>query len=200
MAATTLKRKSPAPAPAPTANPAMPPIRGLNHWAYRCRDAEETRHFYEDILGLPLACVIKADHVPSTGEYCPYVHIFFEMADGSFVAFFDLGDDTATVPDPATPSWVNHLALQMASVADVEAAKRLSAVDLLLRSQRRAAGADGVQHDARGDAEEARGGARQAQGVDRPAALSARVRRPDSPTDRRRAGRSSPRDPAPCRS
>jgi catechol 2,3-dioxygenase-like lactoylglutathione lyase family enzyme len=116
-ATTTLKR------PAPAAKP-MPKIQGLNHWAYRCRDAEETRHFYEDILGLPLACVIKADNVPSTGEYCPYVHIFFEMADGSFVAFFDLGDDTATVPDPATPAWVNHLALQMASVEDVKAAKK----------------------------------------------------------------------------
>jgi catechol-2,3-dioxygenase len=46
------------------------------------------------------------------------------MADGSFVAFFDLGDGKATVPDPDTPAWVNHLALQMASVEDVRAAKR----------------------------------------------------------------------------
>ena len=28
-----------------------PPVLGLHHAAYRCRDAEETRHFYEDILG-----------------------------------------------------------------------------------------------------------------------------------------------------
>lgn len=117
MPATSVKATASAIAP-------MPKIQGLHHWAYRCRDAEETRHFYEDILGLPLAHVIKAENVPSTGEYCPYVHIFFEMADGSFVAFFDLGDDTATVPDPETPAWVNHLALQMTSVDDVMAAKK----------------------------------------------------------------------------
>ncbi len=98
-------------------------VRRLNHFAWRCRNAEETRHFYEDILGLPLAHVIKADYVPSTGEYCPYVHIFFKMADGSYVAFFDLGDGGATVPDPDTPSWVNHLALEVGSADELVAAK-----------------------------------------------------------------------------
>lgn len=100
------------------------PIHGLHHFAYRCRDAEETRHFYEDILGLPLAHVIKADHVPSTGEYCPYVHVFFEMQDGSYIAFFDLGDNTAAEPSPNTPAWVNHIALRMSSVNEVIAAKK----------------------------------------------------------------------------
>ncbi len=103
--------------------PAMPPVQGLHHWAYRCRDAEETRHFYEDILGLPLTHVIKADYVPSTRQHCPYVHIFFKMADGSCVAFFDLGDDLAPDPSPNTPSWVNHMALRLNSVEEVEQAK-----------------------------------------------------------------------------
>jgi glyoxylase I family protein len=90
-------------------------IRKLNHLAYRCRDAEETRHFYEDILGLPLAHVIKEDYVPSTREYCPYVHIFFKLDDGSYIAFFDLGDGKAANPDPQTPRWVNHVALEVAT-------------------------------------------------------------------------------------
>lgn len=98
-------------------------IQRLNHFAWRCRDAEETRHFYEDILGLPLVHVIKSDYVPSTGEYCPYVHIFFQMADGSSVAFFDLGDGKVTVQDLGTPAWVNHIALQLGSVAEVHEAK-----------------------------------------------------------------------------
>ena len=102
----------------------MGAIRGLHHFAYRCRDAEETRHFYEDLLGLPLAHVIRADHVPSTGEFCPYVHIFFQLGDGSFVAFFDLGDNEAALPSPNTPAWVNHLALRMDSVEAVVAAKQ----------------------------------------------------------------------------
>ena len=101
----------------------MPSIDKLHHFAYRCRNAEETRAFYEDVLGLPLAHVIQADHVPSTGEYSPYFHIFFELGDGSYVAFFDLGDDQATVPDPETPAWVNHLALEVAGEAELETAK-----------------------------------------------------------------------------
>lgn len=90
-------------------------VRGLHHFAWRCRDAEQTRHFYEDILGMPLVHLVRNDHVPSTGEYCPYVHIFFEMADGSYIAFFDLGDDTAAEPSPNTPAWVNHIALRVES-------------------------------------------------------------------------------------
>ncbi len=101
----------------------MPSIDKLHHFAYRCRDAEETRAFYEDVLGLPLAHVIEADHVPSTGEYSPYFHVFFELGDGSYVAFFDLGDDKVTAPDPETPSWVNHLALEVAGEAELDAAK-----------------------------------------------------------------------------
>jgi catechol 2,3-dioxygenase-like lactoylglutathione lyase family enzyme len=99
------------------------PIRGLHHFAYRCRDCEETRRFYEDLLGLPLVHVIKADHVPSTGEYCPYVHIFFQMTDGSYIAFFDLGDNVTAEPSPNTPSWVNHIALRVDSVEALRAAK-----------------------------------------------------------------------------
>lgn len=106
-------------------------VRGLNHFAYRCRDAEETRAFYEDLLGLPLAHIVRADHVPSTGEYNPYCHIFFRMADNSYVAFFDLGDDVAPEPSPNTPAWVNHLALEVADRNELLAAKaRLEAAGM----------------------------------------------------------------------
>lgn len=103
--------------------PAAVPIHGLHHFAYRCRDAEETRHFYEDILGLPLFHYIRKDIVPSTGEYCPYVHIFFRMTDGSCMAFFDLGDDVAPAPSGNTPAWVNHIALRVDTVGQLEAMK-----------------------------------------------------------------------------
>lgn len=111
-----------------------PTVQGLHHFAWRCRDAEETRHFYEDLIGLPLVHVIRLDHVPSTGEYCPYVHIFFEMGDGSYIAFFDLGDDVSALPSPNTPAWVNHIALQVDSLDRLMALKaRLEAagVDVL---------------------------------------------------------------------
>lgn len=110
--------------PEPTTPPRGPvPIRGLHHFAWRCRDGEETRRFWEDLLGLPLVHVIKNEHVPSTGEYCPYVHIFFQMRDGSYIAFFDLGDDTVAAPSPNTPAWVNHIALRVDTVEELHTAK-----------------------------------------------------------------------------
>lgn len=63
-------------------------IKGLHHSAYRCRDAEETRQFYEDFLGLPL---IKAFEIKEskTGRETNVIHVFFQMGDGSFIAFFE---------------------------------------------------------------------------------------------------------------
>ncbi|PRQ09692.1 VOC family protein [Enhygromyxa salina] len=66
-------------------------IQGLHHNAYRCRNAEQTRAFYEDFLGLPLACSLRRE-VTETGEETPLLHIFFEMRDGSYLAFFDVPD------------------------------------------------------------------------------------------------------------
>jgi glyoxylase I family protein len=114
--------------------PPAAPIHQLHHYAYRARDAEETRHFYEDILGLPLYHIIQSDYVPSTGEYCPYTHFFFRLQDGSFIAFFDLGDDEAALPSPNTPAWVNHISFRVDSEADLQVMKaRLEAegVDVL---------------------------------------------------------------------
>ncbi|MDB5874243.1 MAG: lyase-like protein [Ramlibacter sp.] len=108
--------------------PAPPPIHQLHHFAYRARDAEETRHFYEDILGLPLYHIIQSDHVPSTGEYCPYTHFFFRLQDGSFIEFFDLGNDEAALPSPNTPAWVNHISFRVDSQqALLDMKKRLEA-------------------------------------------------------------------------
>ncbi len=104
----------------------LPPpaaVQQLHHYAYRARDAEETRHFYEDVLGLPLYHIIQSDVVPSTGEFCPYTHFFFRLQDGSFIAFFDLGDDVAALPSPNTPKWVNHISFRVNTVAELENTK-----------------------------------------------------------------------------
>jgi catechol 2,3-dioxygenase-like lactoylglutathione lyase family enzyme len=63
-------------------------IHGLHHNAYRCRDSEETRVFYEDFLGLPLAEALKiaGDENSNDGDV---LHTFFRMEDGSFLAFFE---------------------------------------------------------------------------------------------------------------
>jgi catechol 2,3-dioxygenase-like lactoylglutathione lyase family enzyme len=66
-------------------------IKGLHHNAYRCRDSEETRAFYEDFLGLPLAHALHIDET-KTGRKTHVLHTFFEMGDGSFLAFFEAPD------------------------------------------------------------------------------------------------------------
>ena len=117
-------------------NPLPPPaaIQQLHHYAYKARDAEETRHFYEDILGLPLYHIIQSDYVPSTGEYCPYTHFFFRLQDGSFIAFFDIGDDEKALPSPNTPLWINHIAFRVNTVeelADTKARLQAHGVEVL---------------------------------------------------------------------
>jgi catechol 2,3-dioxygenase-like lactoylglutathione lyase family enzyme len=66
-------------------------IAGLHHNAYRCRDSEETRTFYEDFLGLPLAASLEIS-TTKTGRVCEHLHTFFRLDDGSFLAFFEAPD------------------------------------------------------------------------------------------------------------
>ena len=92
-------------------------IKQLHHVAYRCRDARQTADFYTRVLGLEYAMAVSEDRVPSTGEAHPYMHIFFRMDDGSYVAFFELPESPAMGRDDNTPAWVQHLALRVADEA-----------------------------------------------------------------------------------
>ena len=66
-------------------------IKGLHHSAYRCRDSEETRVFYEDFLGLPLSGALEISETKS-GRATKVLHSFFRLDDGSFLAFFEAPD------------------------------------------------------------------------------------------------------------
>ena len=66
----------------------MTSIQRLHHAAYRCRDSEETRAFYEDFLGLPLVDAFEIK-TTATGRDASVLHSFYEMADGSCIAFFE---------------------------------------------------------------------------------------------------------------
>ena len=63
-------------------------IKGLNHAAYRCRNSEETRRFYENFLGLPLVNALPIETTAS-GRGASVLHTFYAMADGSCIAFFE---------------------------------------------------------------------------------------------------------------
>jgi catechol 2,3-dioxygenase-like lactoylglutathione lyase family enzyme len=66
-------------------------IKGLHHNAYRCRDSEETRQFYEGFLGLPLAGTLWIEQTKS-GRKTDVLHTFYRLDDGSYLAFFEAPD------------------------------------------------------------------------------------------------------------
>ena len=94
--------------------------RMLNHLAYVTHDVAATADFYTRILGMELASTIFDDHVPSTGQDIPYFHIFFRMADGSTIAFFECTDlpPAAKSTHPAYDTF-NHVALQAENPAEI---------------------------------------------------------------------------------
>jgi catechol 2,3-dioxygenase-like lactoylglutathione lyase family enzyme len=63
-------------------------IRKLHHNAYRCRDSEETRRFYEDFLGLRLMHTLEIRET-KTGRAANVLHTFYGLEDGSCLAFFE---------------------------------------------------------------------------------------------------------------
>ncbi len=66
-------------------------IRKLHHNAYRCRDSEQTRAFYEDFLGLPLVGTLEIKETKS-GRKTETLHTFYRLDDGSHLAFFEAPD------------------------------------------------------------------------------------------------------------
>jgi len=66
-------------------------IKGLHHNAYRCRDSEETRRFYEGFLGLPLCHTLEIKESKS-GRKTDTLHTFYRLDDGSCLAFFEAPD------------------------------------------------------------------------------------------------------------
>jgi catechol 2,3-dioxygenase-like lactoylglutathione lyase family enzyme len=92
----------------------------LHHTAYVSKNLEATRHFYEDLVGLPLlATWCESDEL--FGKERTYCHCFFGLADGSALAFFQFADaDDQKQFGPKMPeSPFHHVALNVS--ADVQA-------------------------------------------------------------------------------
>jgi len=89
-------------------------IKGLHHNAYRCRDSEETRAFYEDFLGLPLVHTLEISET-KTGRETKVLHTFYRLDDGSCLAFFEAPD----MPFTFKPQhdFDLHIALEVTSQA-----------------------------------------------------------------------------------
>jgi catechol 2,3-dioxygenase-like lactoylglutathione lyase family enzyme len=91
----------------------------IHHVAYRCKDAKETVAFYQDLLGMEFQLAIAEDHVPSTGAYDPYMHVFLDAGGGNVLAFFELPQQPEMGSDPNTPQWVQHIAFRVARFEDL---------------------------------------------------------------------------------
>jgi len=88
----------------------------LHHNAYVTRDMEATRHFYEDLIGMPLiATWCESDEL--FGKERTYCHCFFGLVDGSALAFFQFADaEDQALFGPAMPaSPFHHIALNVDS-------------------------------------------------------------------------------------
>ena len=106
-------------------------VRRIHHVAYRCNDAKETVDFYRRHLGMAFELAFAEDRVPSTGAPDPYMHVFLDAGMGNVLAFFELPNAPPMGKDPNTPAWVQHIAFEVASREQLEAARaRLEAAGL----------------------------------------------------------------------
>jgi len=101
----------------------IPTLKRIHHVAYRCRDAAETVAWYERVLGMTYTTAFAEDHVPSTGAFDPYMHVFLDCGGGNVLAFFELPNQPEMGKDPNTPAWVQHLAFEVENEAELLSAK-----------------------------------------------------------------------------
>ena len=72
-----------------------PPLR-MHHHAFAVKDQEANRHFMEDIVGIPLVATwCERVFRPEVGREVDYCHTFYEIGDGSALAFFQFADEEA---------------------------------------------------------------------------------------------------------
>ena len=98
-------------------------IKSLHHNAYRCRDSEETRQFYEDFLGLRLASSLHYKE-SKTGRTVEFLHTFYEMNDSSFLAFFEVPEGQEESFFKQRSDFDLHIALEIESREQLEAFKK----------------------------------------------------------------------------
>ena len=106
------------------------PIKNFHHVAFRCRDAEQTRWFYEDILGLKLAAAMSFDSLSGTNQKIEYMHIFFEMLDGNYIAFFDDPHNAEIDSFKDMNGFDSHVAVEVESIEHLKAIEaKLNSID-----------------------------------------------------------------------
>jgi catechol 2,3-dioxygenase-like lactoylglutathione lyase family enzyme len=95
-------------------------VRRLHHHAVRTGDMATTRNFYEDVLGLPLVASLIDEFTIAPGETTPFLHCFFELGDGSALAFFEFPPEVFGPADKLPRDGLDHhIALSVGNFADI---------------------------------------------------------------------------------
>ena len=106
-------------------------VQKIHHVAYRCKDAKETVDWYVKHLDMKFVLAIAENEVPSTKAPDPYMHVFLDAGGGNVLAFFELPASPPMDRDRNTPTWVQHLALEVETVDELVATKaRLEAAGI----------------------------------------------------------------------
>jgi glyoxylase I family protein len=98
----------------------------LHHNAYVTRNMEATRHFYEDVIGMPLVATWCESDLLFGAERV-YCHCFFGLQDGSALAFFQFAKpEDQDLFGPRMPgSPFHHIALNCDAAFQRQAHERL---------------------------------------------------------------------------
>ena len=98
-------------------------LKRIHHVAYRCHDAKETVEFYQRVLNMDFLTAFSEDRVPSTKAPDPYMHVFLDAGMGNVLAFFELPNSPHMGRDENTPDWVQHIAFEVETMDELEAAR-----------------------------------------------------------------------------
>ncbi len=99
-------------------------LKHVHHTGFRCRDAQQTRDFWEGILGLPLGAALDFKEQSGTSNELDYMHLFFQLGDGNFVAFFDIPDEVEEKMFKRKNGLDFHIAFECDSRTELEDWKR----------------------------------------------------------------------------
>lgn len=97
---------------------------GFHHVAFATKDPAATHRFYTEVMGFELVKVVASATPTGTGFS---KHFFYDTGSEGMIAFWDLHDDaigdgysTDLNTSIGLPVWVNHMAFDAPTMADLE--------------------------------------------------------------------------------
>ncbi len=106
---------------------------GVHHVAYACKDIEATHRFYQDLMGFTLLHT----EVESFEDGGYFRHVFYDVGDGSCIAFFDVhgvGEQEEWSSEISKgvglPVWVNHIAFKADEAKQAAVKERMELADI----------------------------------------------------------------------